>query len=80
MDPFAAVAAYRPYLAQRLDEGVALAAMTRHMLGLFAGRAGARAWRRVLTTGAVRRGAGLEVLDEALDQLELAATRARAAA
>jgi tRNA-dihydrouridine synthase A len=36
------------------------------MLGLFHGRPGARAWRRVLSTGASRDGAGLEVLDEAL--------------
>ena len=41
--------------------------MTRHMLGLFAGQPGARMWRRLLTTGAARRGAGLEVLDAALE-------------
>ena len=61
--------AYRPYLAARLGEGVPLSAMTRHMLGLFNGRPGARAWRRILTTGAVAPGAGLEVLDAALQPL-----------
>jgi tRNA-dihydrouridine synthase A len=75
-----AVEAYRPYLAARLAEGVPLAAMTRHMLGLFAGRPGARAWRRVLTTGAVKPGAGLEVLDRALDEISQAAGRLEAAA
>ena len=65
----AAVERYRPYLAARLTEGVPLHAMTRHMLGLFAGAPGARAWRRTLTVESARRGAGLEVLDRALDAL-----------
>ncbi len=64
--PFEAVERHRPYLAARLAEGVPLAAMTRHMLGLFAGRPGARAWRRILTVESVKPGAGLEVLDRAL--------------
>ena len=64
---FAAVDRHRPYLAARLAEGVPLAAMTRHMLGLFAGRPGARLWRRRLTEEGAARGAGLEVLDRALD-------------
>ncbi|MBE7217083.1 MAG: tRNA dihydrouridine(20/20a) synthase DusA [Caulobacteraceae bacterium] len=66
VDPFDAVERHRPYLAARLAEGVPLAAMTRHMLGLFAGRRGARLWRRRLTEEGVRPGAGLEVLDRAL--------------
>ncbi len=65
--PFEAVEAHRPYLAARLAEGVRLAAMSRHMLGLFAGRPGARRWRRLMTEGAARPGAGLEVLDRALE-------------
>jgi tRNA-dihydrouridine synthase A len=80
VDPATAVEAYRPYLAARLAEGISRASMTRHMLGLFAGQPGARAWRRVLTTGSVKAGAGLEVLDLALDQLAQAATRIEAAA
>ena len=67
VDAHEAVQAHRPYLASQLARGVPLAAMTRHMLGLFAGRPGARNWRRILTTGAVRPGAGLEVLDAALE-------------
>ena len=76
VDPFEAVEAFRPYLAARLAEGVRLPAMSRHMLGLFAGRPGARRWRRVLTEEGVRPGAGLEVLDRALEAVrrpELAA-------
>jgi tRNA-dihydrouridine synthase A len=64
--PHQAVEAFLPYIAARLDEGVRLAAMTRHMLGLFHGARGARAWRRILTVEAIRPGAGVEVVREAL--------------
>jgi tRNA-dihydrouridine synthase A len=65
-DGFEAVEAYTPYIARRLAEGGRLHDMTRHMLGLFTGQPGARAWRRTLATKAPVRGAGLEVLAEAL--------------
>jgi tRNA-dihydrouridine synthase A len=55
-----------PYIARELARGTRLSHITRHMLGLFHGHAGARAWRRILTVGAVRPGAGIEVLREAL--------------
>ena len=61
-----ALETYRPYMDARLQEGTKLSSMTRHMLGLFAGQPGARAWRRTLSEKAVKPGAGLEVLDEAL--------------
>ena len=67
VSPFEAVERYRPYLARSLGQGVPLAAMTRHMLGLMHGRPGARAWRRILTVEAIRPGAGLEVVDRALE-------------
>ena len=75
IDSAMAVELYRPYLAARLAEGVPLAAMSRHMLGLFHGRPGARAWRRILTVEGVKPGAGLEVVDAAL----AAVTQAREA-
>lgn len=56
------VQAYLPYVAARLEEGVPLQAMTRHILGLFQGRPGARAWRRHLSENAHRPGAGVEVI------------------
>jgi tRNA-dihydrouridine synthase A len=62
-----AVARYRPYMAARLDENVRLSSMTRHMLGVFNGLPGARLWRRVLSEKGPKPGAGLEVLDEALE-------------
>lgn len=61
-DPFAALEAFAPYLAARLAEGVPLHAMTRHVLGLFNGRPGARAWRRHLATAGTRPGANLATL------------------
>jgi tRNA-dihydrouridine synthase A len=60
------VAAMRPYIARYLEGGGRLHAVTRHMLGLYAGQPGARAWRRVLSEGAAGGTAGLEVLDAAL--------------
>ena len=69
--PAEAVRAYLPYVQQRLDEGVHLAAMTRHMLGLFHGRPGARAWRRILTVEGVKPGAGVEVIERALAGVRL---------
>ncbi|MBA4805602.1 MAG: tRNA dihydrouridine(20/20a) synthase DusA [Brevundimonas sp.] len=75
VDAFAAIDRYRPYMAARLEEGVPLAAMTRHMLGLMHGRAGARAFRRILTVEAVRPGAGLEVVDRAVAAVREAEAR-----
>jgi tRNA-dihydrouridine synthase A len=75
VDAFTAVERYRPYLAARLGEGVSLSAMTRHMLGLMHGRPGARAFRRILTVEAIRPGAGLEVLDRALNAVREAEAR-----
>jgi tRNA-dihydrouridine synthase A len=66
VDEAEAVERYRPYIADELARGTHLAAMTRHMLGLFHGRPGARAWRRILTVEGVKPGAGLEVVDRAL--------------
>ncbi len=57
----------RPHIARHLAAGGRLHDITRHMLGLFAGRPGARSWRRLLSEGARRPGAGLEVLDAALE-------------
>lgn len=73
LDPFATVEAMRPYIAAHLAGGGRLHQVTRHMLGLFAGRAGARGWRRVISERASRDGAGLEVLDAALQSLQVAA-------
>ncbi len=68
-DAHAVVAAMRPYIADHLATGGRLHQITRHMLGLFAGKPGARGWRRVLSEGSARTGAGLAVLDAALAEV-----------
>jgi tRNA-dihydrouridine synthase len=60
--------------------GTRLAAMTRHVLGLFRGVPGARAFRRHLATEAVKPGAGVDVLLHALSLLERGAELRQAAA
>jgi len=74
-DAFEAVAAYEPYVAARLAEGVRLHAMTRHMLGLFTGRPGARAYRRHLATEAVSPTADLQTLRDAVAHVSRAEAR-----
>jgi tRNA-dihydrouridine synthase A len=75
--PFEALEAYRPYMAARLAEGVPLAHMTRHMLGLMHGLPGARAFRRILTVDSIEAEAGLEVVDRAADAVRDALEAAR---
>ena len=65
--------AWLPYLETQLQEGVPLARMTRHALGLFHGCAGARQWRRALSEEGARPGADLGVLRAALTSLKKAA-------
>jgi tRNA-dihydrouridine synthase A len=62
-----------PYIERELAAGALLKHITRHMLGLFAGQPGARAWRRFLSENAHRHGAGIEVVRKALDKLPRAA-------
>ncbi|MEM7041960.1 MAG: tRNA dihydrouridine(20/20a) synthase DusA, partial [Pseudomonadota bacterium] len=57
---------FLPYVEARLTDGVPLKSMTRHILGLFNGLPGARAWRRHLSEEAVRDGTGVEVIEAAL--------------
>ena len=68
-DPFTALERYRPHMAAQLAAGVHLNSMTRHMLGLFHGWPGARTWRRMLAVDAAAPGAGLEVLDRAVEAI-----------
>jgi tRNA-dihydrouridine synthase A len=64
-----AVEAYLPYVREQLAAGVHLAAMTRHMLGLFHGQPGARTWRRIMTVEGAKAGASLDVIERALDAI-----------
>ena len=68
--------AYRPYVEAQLDRGVFLKHIARHVLGLFAGQPGGRAFRQVLSEGAHKPGAGWALVEQALALTE----RDRAAA
>jgi len=61
-----AVEAFMPYMARELQNGTPLNAMTKHLLGLFNGLPGARAFRRHLSENAVKPGAGFAVVETAL--------------
>jgi tRNA-dihydrouridine synthase A len=68
-DAVAAIEAYYPYVERQLAQGERLSAMTRHMLGFFAGRPGARRFRRRLALEAAQKGAGLALLRDAVEEL-----------
>ncbi len=70
------VRAMLPYIVDRLTQGDRLNQITRHMLGLFQGRPGARRWRRVLSEGAHKPGAGPALVEEALSAIEPASEAA----
>jgi tRNA-dihydrouridine synthase A len=63
------------YAAAHIARGGRLSSVTRHMLGLFQGRPGARRWRQVLSTEATRPGAGPDVILRALEAVDAAAPR-----
>jgi len=67
--PEDAARAMLPHIEAHLAAGGKLHQVTRHMLGLFSGRPGARVWRRLLSEGAVRPGAGPELVEAALAEV-----------
>ena len=64
------MAGFAAYAERKLAEGVRLSSMTRHILGLYHAQPGGRQFRRVLTEKGARHGAGLEVIAEAMEQVE----------
>ncbi|MGV8988390.1 MAG: tRNA dihydrouridine(20/20a) synthase DusA [Cypionkella sp.] len=69
-DAFEVVTAMLPYIEDHLAQGGRLHQITRHMLGLFTGRPGARGWRRILSEGANRPGAGTDLMLQAMAQVQ----------
>lgn len=67
-----------PYIDAHLIAGGRLGQITRHMMGLFAGRPGARIWRRMLSEGASKPGAGPALVLSALERVEEMAAQAAA--
>lgn len=62
-----------PYIADHLQSGGRLGQVTRHMLGMFQGRPGAKAWRRHLSEHAHQDGAGPQTVLAALAHVTQAA-------
>ncbi len=58
---------FLPYVEARLADGLALKHITRHVLGLFHAQPGGRAYRQILSEGAPRAGAGIDLLERALE-------------
>lgn len=58
--------AWRPYVEDQLSRGIALKHMTRHILGLFHGERGGRAFRQILSEGAHRPCAQWALIEQAL--------------
>ena len=54
--------AYAEFVEKQLVQGVRLSAMARHILGLFQGCPGARAWRRALSQGLTGKNADASIL------------------
>ncbi len=74
-----ALAALLDHARTHVARGGRLNNIARHVLGLYHGRPGGRAFRRHLSERAVREGAGAEVLVQALELAEAAAERSLAA-
>lgn len=62
--------AYRPYVEAQLAKGLHLKHITRHLLGLFSGQVGGRAFRQVLSEGAHKPDAGWALIEQALAMTE----------
>jgi len=63
----------QPYVEAELARGVALKHISRHLLGLYQGEPGARAFRRIISEGAHLPGAGWELIERALVPCSVAA-------
>lgn len=63
--------AMRPYVEAQLGRGVFLKHITRHLLGLYAGERGGRAYRQVLSEGAHKPGADWSLIERAIEVTHL---------
>lgn len=61
------IRAYLDYVQQQRDQDVWLNHMSRHLLGIFQGQAGAKQWRRYISENAHKKGVGVDILETALD-------------
>lgn len=64
-----ALRAMYPFIQSELERGVYLTHISRHLLGLFHGQPGGRQFRRYISENAHKSGAGLEVIQTALEKV-----------
>ena len=65
----AVIDAFIPYVEQQLSQGVTLAPMSKPILGLFQGIAGARYWRRYISENAFKPNADSKILLQAMQKI-----------
>lgn len=70
IDPIKAIRCLYPYIEQQLLQGAQLNHIMRHTLGIFNGQKGAKQWRRYLSENAHKKGAGIEVVEQALNFIQ----------
>lgn len=59
-----------PYIEKEMQKGVRLQSIVRHMLGIFQGVKGTKAWKRYISENAHKTDSGLDVLKHALTLVE----------
>lgn len=70
LDDAAIIAAMCEYAEKHIEKGGRLSHITRHMLGLFSGRKGAKKWRQILSTEANDKQADSTILKKAFSYIE----------
>jgi len=69
-DRAAAVDSMTRYIAREVQKGVPVKYISRHLLGLFQGIPGAKAWRRHLSENAWRDDGNVDLLSQALAAMQ----------
>ena len=69
LDRVEIIRSFFPYIEKQLSMDVFFKHMSRHLMGIFHGQPGARKWRQTLSEKGTQKGAGLEVIEEALSYI-----------
>ena len=57
--------AFYPYIESQMEKGMPFSKIIRHIIGLFHGQPNGRQWRRYLSENSFKKGAGIEVIQQA---------------
>lgn len=64
-DRVAILQEYFPYIESQMSRGMPFSKIIRHIVGLYHGQPNGRLWRRYLSENAFKKGAGIEVIEQA---------------